>query len=45
MVEFKCKLKGCTLNNKGICIYKVGVSWINVLNCPNPEVWNNQKEK
>lgn len=41
--NMKCKIKSCSLNAKGICKYRKGVSWINILNCPNPEANPNAK--
>lgn len=43
MTKFGCK--GCSLSVDGECTYIKGVSWINILNCPNPDVWEDHKEK
>lgn len=36
---FACRIKSCTLNKEGVCKFIKGTSWINVLNCPNPAVF------
>lgn len=45
MVEFECKCTGCSLSGDGVCLYVKGVSRINILNCPNPDVWEDHKKK